>query len=73
MCHSRQAQIRILWDMAEQVCVPGQAGNTRTWLLRDEEQRLQVWSASGHYGQKLWKQKHTSRSRTGQMGKIQMH
>lgn len=34
LCHSRQAQIKILWDMAEQVCVPGQAGSTRTWLLR---------------------------------------
>lgn len=33
MCHSRQDQSRILWDMAEQVCVPGQAGNTRARLL----------------------------------------
>lgn len=33
MCHSRQAQLRILWDTVEQVCVPGQAENARTWLL----------------------------------------
>lgn len=33
MCHSRQDQSRILWDMAEQVCMPGQAGNTRARLL----------------------------------------
>lgn len=53
MCHSRQ--VRILWDTVEQVACLGKQGTPGLNSSGDEEQRLQVWPASGHYGQKLWK------------------